>query len=900
MRKTLLAAVTAVTLSCSSAVAHVAIGTVAQLGICGAGAPVIDGVSDGATLTDCETGGGNHTVACLCSNGQRTALPWPVHARVEDLPLCEDGAPLLVYATDGASATDCATGGGTTEVACSCQDGAWAAIGGGSAALVIEEDNATVDGAATNLDFTEPDAVVVTSSPAGEANVALGGYGLLAGRSGGQTLYGGTTAGEHFSACANNDEDLPCVRLFDATLGGPGGGAQFRPYGLASATGSTEIGVSSICFEGTDDAYETCIVPTDPASADKTLTIPNADTVTVQGATCADGEVANGIDPATGEVLCTLDAGTAGSFGELAPYSNYDPDNPPAECFNSGFCDEFTPNAEQIAWEEGNIETATITYVRDAAIFDGDSGDDDLNVQWLTPPASGNTDFVIHAKIWTDPNTNNTTTYGCGLAILYGGTVATPTNIELFYWLNSTTDSWFVQTVTSYALAGPSTVDSIANDQLDNQYTPHYASIRYVDSTRVTTPALGIGTEHEDNTLTGATLSADPIRVGWFVRNGMNCTFEYVRILTGTDRNYAGERGSGGPGIGVIGNHGATATNTTTQAIADSTATRLTWDTTATETDDYHNPGSNPGRLTVPTQLGGQYLASCAAEFASNATGTRELLVYKNGAEVSADDVPPSGSDPTGVSKVYVDLAAAVGDYYECFVYQSSGASLNVTAAGSRFSLLMVNADEADIKRDAATDRAYYDQDSDGVMDASEPKVGGVYVLDSMTTPVDIDNSAAETTLYSFSVPGGTLAAEGRLVLELDCDFLNSTGANRFWTTRVKFGGSTLTDYQTPSNATSASRRQRYIRVDIQNLNSTSLQSVDTLLTFVGADGGGTLTAGDISYYSAEPSMSLVRETAATVDTTIDRTLEVTLQLSIANASLEWHCYSGTLTVMNP
>jgi hypothetical protein len=67
---------------------------------------------------------------------------------------------------------------------------------GGAVSLIVQEGDSTVEAAATTLDFSEPDAVLVTASPSGEANIAMGLYTLLAGRSGGQTLSGGVAANE--------------------------------------------------------------------------------------------------------------------------------------------------------------------------------------------------------------------------------------------------------------------------------------------------------------------------------------------------------------------------------------------------------------------------------------------------------------------------------------------------------------------------------------------------------------------------------------------------------------------------------------------------------------------------------------------------------------------------------
>lgn len=87
--------------------------------------------------------------------------------------------------------------------------------GGGGGSLVVQEDDSTVDGTATTLDFTEPDATVVTSSPAGESNVDLSKYTLLGGRSGGQVLKGGTASGNNLELWSTNHATKGDIRLID-------------------------------------------------------------------------------------------------------------------------------------------------------------------------------------------------------------------------------------------------------------------------------------------------------------------------------------------------------------------------------------------------------------------------------------------------------------------------------------------------------------------------------------------------------------------------------------------------------------------------------------------------------------------------------------------------------------
>jgi hypothetical protein len=114
---------------------------------------------------------------------------------------------------------------------------------GGAVSLIVQEGDSTVEAAATTLDFSEPDAVLVTASPSGEANIAMGLYTLLAGRSGGQTLSGGVAANEILTlrgtshgTTATARVDIVSSDLRMATTGkviqGPDGAERIR---LASA-----------------------------------------------------------------------------------------------------------------------------------------------------------------------------------------------------------------------------------------------------------------------------------------------------------------------------------------------------------------------------------------------------------------------------------------------------------------------------------------------------------------------------------------------------------------------------------------------------------------------------------------------------------------------------------------
>lgn len=77
----------------------------------------------------------------------------------------------------------------------------------GGGAVSFKEDGVLVV-TGTILDLIEPDTTLVTNSPSGTARVVMSKYALLSGRSGGQTLYGGTAAGNNLTLKSSSDATL--------------------------------------------------------------------------------------------------------------------------------------------------------------------------------------------------------------------------------------------------------------------------------------------------------------------------------------------------------------------------------------------------------------------------------------------------------------------------------------------------------------------------------------------------------------------------------------------------------------------------------------------------------------------------------------------------------------------
>jgi hypothetical protein len=136
---------------------------------------------------------------------QPTPVRIPPKYTVATAPACVDGEPKLYAVTDGNSSTDCAVGGGSTDVICQCKDGTASAVGsgGGGTSNSFETINApagtdpvadsatdtlnitcaggltcTGTAATDTLDFTMGTATAATALAANGANCSAGQFPL--------------------------------------------------------------------------------------------------------------------------------------------------------------------------------------------------------------------------------------------------------------------------------------------------------------------------------------------------------------------------------------------------------------------------------------------------------------------------------------------------------------------------------------------------------------------------------------------------------------------------------------------------------------------------------------------------------------------------------------------------
>lgn len=122
--------------------------------------------------------------------------------------------------------------------------------------------------------------------------------------------------------------------------------------------------------------------------------------------------------------------------------------------------------------------------------------------------------------------------------------------------------------------------------------------------------------------------------------------------------------------------------NTANQAISTGTATTINFDAESIDTDGFHSNTTNNTRITIPSGKAGKYLLSFGAQWAGFSAATNAELGFRvNGSFVMA---PYHGGTNTKHMAFSVVRDLAVGDYVEMYVYQASGASVNIisTVAG--------------------------------------------------------------------------------------------------------------------------------------------------------------------------------------------------------------------------
>jgi hypothetical protein len=130
---------------------------------------------------------------------------------------------------------------------------------------------------------------------------------------------------------------------------------------------------------------------------------------------------------------------------------------------------------------------------------------------------------------------------------------------------------------------------------------------------------------------------------------------------------------------------GCALNNSADITVSNGAITQLTFNGELFDTNTMHDNAVNNERITVPAGQGGYYLWTTKLTWASNGTGSRQFIPFKNGTRQGGGS-GPKGYDSlfeadgfTGVSVTFV-IQLSAGDYVSMAVYQDSGGNLNVRA----------------------------------------------------------------------------------------------------------------------------------------------------------------------------------------------------------------------------
>src|SRR5206468_2959999 len=81
---------------------------------------------------------------------------------------------------------------------------------------------------------------------------------------------------------------------------------------------------------------------------------------------------------------------------------------------------------------------------------------------------------------------------------------------------------------------------------------------------------------------------------------------------------------------------------------------------------------------------------------------------------------------------------------------------------------------------------------------------GSFSLLDKQAGATNVTLSATEQTIYSYSLAGGSLSTDRTSHVTLYGTLLNNSGANRTYTIKINYGGTTMFGDVTPNVAAAA------------------------------------------------------------------------------------------------
>lgn len=139
-------------------------------------------------------------------------------------------------------------------------------------------------------------------------------------------------------------------------------------------------------------------------------------------------------------------------------------------------------------------------------------------------------------------------------------------------------------------------------------------------------------------------------------------------------------------GVGVAAFVGAKVYNSANVALSTAADTLITFDSEEYDTDAFHDPGSNPGRLTIPSGKDGKYRIQAQARLTAT-PGIGYGFIQKNSVILALAPTGHLSPIPSVIVTAEDDLVAT--DYLTFYVYAQS-ASKNALFVASSSPMFML------------------------------------------------------------------------------------------------------------------------------------------------------------------------------------------------------------------
>jgi hypothetical protein len=123
---------------------------------------------------------------------------------------------------------------------------------------------------------------------------------------------------------------------------------------------------------------------------------------------------------------------------------------------------------------------------------------------------------------------------------------------------------------------------------------------------------------------------------------------------------------------------GCLATRASNQTISNATFVAIAFTSEDFDTDGFHDNSTNNTRLTIPAGKGGYYWVYGSFMYAPNATGRRDIYIFKNTTLSKFHVFPATSSTIANSVSIGAVINLAAGDYVTLQAYQESGGNLDI------------------------------------------------------------------------------------------------------------------------------------------------------------------------------------------------------------------------------